>query len=73
MAFQVINHEVLTISRWLATIDRSLDWFAGGVTVDNHLVRWGRSVFPAGRLTQRWSALPDPEVAIQGFGVSGSI
>jgi hypothetical protein len=41
--------------------------------VDNHLVRWGRSVFPAGRLTQRWSALPDPEVAIQGFGVSGSI
>ena len=57
---------------WVISTDRSLDWFADGVTVDNHLVRWGRSVFPAGRLTQRWSALPDPEIGVQGFGVSGS-
>jgi hypothetical protein len=44
--------------RWVITVDRSLDWFADGHTVDNHLVRWGLTNFSASRLSDRWASLP---------------
>jgi hypothetical protein len=48
--------------RWVVTVDRSLDWFVDGHTVDNHLVRWGLSAFPSSRLSDRWASLPTAQL-----------
>ena len=51
--------------RWVVSSDRSLDWFAAGKTVDNLVIRWAASAFPASRLSSRWAQLPEPVVTSQ--------